>query len=167
MSLTSMLLVAQACLTGTLALWLSFGVRDNLLHPAMNGAFTAQVLALERMRTAYPDDFRLVQHRRVTNPAMQRLLFRFIVACEVLVCLLLWIATIWMGLAVAGLADATEARAVALAGALGFTSIWSGFLIAGNHFAYWYCHEWAQNTHFQLALMGIGAMVLLATGLPQ
>jgi predicted small integral membrane protein len=164
MSLPTMLLFAQTGLTGILALWLSFGVRDNLLHPAMNGTFTAQVLALERMSTAYPDDFRLVQHRRITNPAVQRLLFRFIVACEVAVCLLLWSATIWMALSVAGRADPVEARTVALAGALGFTGIWSGFLIAGNHFAYWYCHEWAQNTHFQLALMGIGAMVLLATG---
>jgi predicted small integral membrane protein len=164
MSLPTMLLVAQTCLTGYLALWLSFGVRDNLVHPAMNGTFTAQVLALERMRAAYPDDYRAIEHRRITTAWVQRLLFRFIVTCEVLVCLLLWGATVWMGLAVIGRADPVEARTAALAASLGFTSIWSGFLIAGNHFAYWYCHEWAQNTHFQLALMGIGAILLLAIG---
>ena len=71
-------------------------------------------------------------------------------------------AAIWMVLALCGLADLEQARIAALAGALGFTSIWSGFLIAGNHFAYWFCHQWAQSTHFQLVLWGIGTMVLLA-----
>ena len=164
MSLPTMLLIAQTCLTAYLALWLTFGVRDNLVHPSMNATFTAQVLALKRMSEAYPEDFRVIQHRRITDQGMQRALFRFIVLAEVLVCLALWIGTVWMALAVIGWAGPSQARAAALAGALGFTSIWSGFLVAGNHFAYWYCHEWAQNTHFQLALMGIGAMVLLASG---
>ncbi|MEZ5923301.1 MAG: DUF2165 family protein [Hyphomicrobiaceae bacterium] len=164
MSLSTMLLISQTSLTGYLALWLTLGVRDNLLHPAMNGAFAAQVLALERIREAYPDDFRLIQHRRITNPTVHRLVFGLIVVCEVIVCLLLWAGAMYLGLALLGWADPIDARVMALAGSLGFTSIWSGFLIAGNHFAYWYCHEWAQNAHFQLALIGIGAMVLMGLG---
>ena len=158
----TMIAIAQTCLTAYLGAWLLLGVRDNIVHPSMNAAGTTEVLELKRLREAYPEDYALIEGRRVTRPALQRAAFVFIVCCEVLVCLVLWGATVWMVLAVCGLADLEQARIAALAGALGFTSIWSGFLIVGNHFAYWYCHQWAQNTHFQMVLWGIGTMVLLA-----
>ena len=158
----TMIAVAQTFLTAYLGAWLLLGVRDNIVHPSMNGMFTAEVLELERLKAAYPEAYALIEGRRVISPALQRAAFLFIVGCEVLVCLLLWAATAWMLLALFGLADLEQARIAALAGALGFTSIWSGFLIVGNHFAYWYCHEWAQNTHFQMVLWGIGTMLILA-----
>ena len=158
----TMVAFAQTCLTAHLGTWLLLGVRDNIVHPSMNGTGTKEVLELKRLREAYPEDYALIEGRRVTNRALQRAIFVFIVCCEVLVCLLLWGGTIWMVLALCGLADLEQARIAALVGALGFTSIWSGFLIVGNHFAYWYCHQWSQNTHFQMVLWGIGTMVLLA-----
>ena len=57
-----------------------------------------------------------------------------------------------------------SARSAALGGALGFTTIWSAFLICGNHFAYWYCHEGMQNTHYQMTLWGIATMIFLSVG---
>ena len=158
----TMVIVAQTCLTAYLAAWLLLGVRDNILHPSMNGLFTTEVMELTRLREAYPEAYALIEGRRVTNRPLHRSAFVFIVVCEVLVCLLLWGAVVWMALALFGVADLQQARVAALAGALGFTSIWSGFLIVGNHFAYWYCHEWAQNTHFQMVLWGIATMIFLA-----
>ncbi len=154
--------LAQTCLTTHLGIWLLLGVRDNIVHPSMNGTGTKEVLELKRLAEEYPAYYALIEGRRVTNRCVQRAIFVFIVCCEVLVCLLLWGAAIWMVLALCGRADPVEARIAALLGALGFTSIWSAFLIAGNHLAYWYCHQWSQNTHFQMVLWGIGTMVLLA-----
>ncbi|MFL2786550.1 MAG: DUF2165 family protein [Paracoccaceae bacterium] len=37
-------------------------------------------------------------------------------------------------------------------------------MIAGNWFCYWFCHEGAQNTHFQMTLWGMATMVLIAIG---
>lgn len=158
----TMVIVAQTCLTAYLGAWLLLGVRDNIAHPTMNGMFTTEVMELARLREAYPEAYTLIEGRRVSSRKLQRAAFVFIVACEVLVCALLWIAALWLALALIGVADPAQARVAALAGALGFTSIWSGFLIVGNHFAYWFCHEWAQNTHFQMVLWGIATMIFLA-----
>ena len=43
-SLETMIFVAQTGATGFLTLWLTLGLRDNLLYPSMNGEFCAQVL---------------------------------------------------------------------------------------------------------------------------
>lgn len=161
MTMATAILLSQTCLTGFLAAWLSLGARDNIFHPEMNGTFTAQVLGLERLKEEFPQDYEQVKHRRISNPKIQNALFRLIVIFETLVCVVLWVGTIWLGLSVVSLADAANAKPVALIGALGFTSIWCGFLIGGNHFAYWYCHVDAQNTHYQMALWGIGTMIFL------
>ena len=160
----TMVLVAQTCLTAYLAAWLALGVRDNIFQPAMNATFTAEVLQLDRLRETYPDEYAQIEGRRIESPALQRAVFRFIVFAEAVVCTALWMSAVWMALAVIGQADAETARTAALASTLGFTTIWAAFLIAGNHFAYWFCHEWAQNTHFQMLIWGIATMVFLVVG---
>lgn len=157
-----MLLLAQTCATGFLALWLTTGVWENLRHPQLNSAFTAEVLSMSRMREAYPQDYARVAHRRIDSPAMQTLLFRLIVGWECLALLALWIGTGAMAAALIGATPPDTARALALLGALLFSATWAGFLIAGNWFCYWFCHEGAQNTHFQMTLWGTATMVLLA-----
>ncbi|MEM7237161.1 MAG: DUF2165 family protein [Pseudomonadota bacterium] len=157
-----MTLVAQTCLLAYLAAWLTLGARDNIFHPSINGIFTEQVLELKRLEELVPEDYEMLKHRRVLSKRMQGLLYRAIVMVEMIVSLVLWVGVVWMAFAVFGGADVGTAKSIAIAGALGFTTIWSGMLIAGNHFAYWYCHEWAQNTHFQLMYLGIGAMIFLA-----
>ncbi|MEL7000635.1 MAG: DUF2165 family protein [Pseudomonadota bacterium] len=154
-------LLAQTALTFWLAAWLFTGVLDNILYPEMNETFTAQVLSMARLREDYPDDYALIAHRRIENPRIQRLLFRFIVFAETLAVLVLAVGTVLLGLAVFGIVSPETARPVALMGALLFTSVWSGFLVAGNWFAYWYCHEWSQNTHYQMTLWGLGTMIFL------
>ncbi|MEM9061258.1 MAG: DUF2165 family protein [Pseudomonadota bacterium] len=154
-------LLAQAGLTFWLTAWLFTGALDNWLYPEMNETFTAQVLSMARLKEQYPDDYAQIAHRRIENPRVQRLLFRFIVLAETIAVLVLAAGTVLLALALFGVMTPEVARPVALLGALLFTSVWSGFLVAGNWFAYWYCHEWSQNTHYQMTLWGLGTMVFL------
>jgi predicted small integral membrane protein len=155
---------AQTCLTFYLAAWLLLGVRDNFMHPSMNLNSVAEVMRMDRMRDEYPNDYAQIAHRRLTSTALHRTVFAAIVFSESAVCLLLWSAVVWMVLANLGLAEPESARSAALGGALGFTTIWAAFLICGNHFAYWYCHEGMQNTHYQMTLWGIATMIFLSVG---
>lgn len=158
------LLAAQALTTSLIAAWLTLGARDNLLHPSVNETYTAEVMEMARMREEYPDAFAQVAHRAITNRATQQLAFRVVVAVEVSTTLVLWAGVIALLMAMAGIASPEAGRTVAMIGAMLFTAIWGSFLIVGNHFCYWFCHEGAQNTHYQMTLWGLGTLILLAVG---
>ena len=158
------LLLAQAVATAGLAGWLTTGVLDNLLHPSMNETYTAEVMSMDRMRAAYPEAYAEVAHRAVTNRGLQLVAFRSIVVAEFIATLLLWGGVLALVAALFGAATAETSRTVALYGATAFTAVWSGFLVAGNYFSYWFCHEGAQNTHYQMTLWGLGTIILLAQG---
>lgn len=157
-----MLIAAQALATGLVASWLTLGVRDNILHPSVNETYTAEVMEMSRMKAEYPDAFAHVAHRAVTNRTMQQLAFRAVVAAELIATLVLWAGVIGLIMALVGAGTADTGRSIAMAGAMLFTAVWAGFLIVGNHFCYWFCHEGAQNTHYQMTLWGVGTMILLA-----
>ena len=154
-------LIAQTGATAFLAGWLTSGLKDNLQHPEMNRTFTSMVLRMERMEELYPEHFEIVKHRRINNTRTLNLAFRFIVLCEAVATILLWIGVAFLCAALGGLSGLATAKAAAMIGVLAFTAVWSGFLIFGNHFGYWYAHEAAQNTHFQLVIWGVATMVLL------
>ncbi|WP_299693947.1 DUF2165 domain-containing protein [uncultured Tateyamaria sp.] len=158
------LIAAQALTTGLIAAWLTLGVRDNLLHPSVNETYTAEVMEMRRMRDDYPEAFAPVAHRAITDRRVQLLAFRAVVAAELIATLILWAGVIGLLMALAGTATVDGARTVALVGTMAFTAVWAGFLIVGNHFCYWFCHEAAQNTHYQMTLWGVATMVLLALG---
>ncbi|WP_147110532.1 DUF2165 domain-containing protein [Tateyamaria sp. syn59] len=157
-----MLIAAQALSTSLLAGWLTLGVRDNILHPSVNETYTAEVLSMTRMRIDYPEAFAHVAHRAITNRRLQRMAFHLVVVAELAATLVLWAGVIGLIMGLVGTGNADTGRAVAMAGAMLFTAIWAGFLIIGNHFCYWFCHEGAQNTHYQMTLWGLGTMILLA-----
>ncbi|WP_299048348.1 DUF2165 domain-containing protein [uncultured Tateyamaria sp.] len=157
-----MLIAAQALATGLVASWLTLGVRDNILHPSVNETYTAEVMEMSRMRAEYPEAFAHVAHRAVTNRRQQHLAFRIVVAAELVATLVLWAGVIGLGMALFGFGSAETGRSIALAGAMLFTAVWGGFLVVGNHFCYWFCHEGAQNTHYQMTLWGVGTMIFLA-----
>ena len=73
----------------------------------------------------------------------------------------LWVGAISFALAINDQIEADTARMLGLLGALTFTTTWAGFLIVGNWFCYWFCHEGAQNTHYQMTLWGLATMILL------
>jgi predicted small integral membrane protein len=160
----SAVLLAQFVVTTGLAGWLSTGVIDNLLHPKMNETYTAEVMSMARMRTEYPDAYAEVAHRAVKSRKVQLLAFRCVVAAELLATVVLWAGSLSLLAALFGGFEPEAARAIALWGAAAFVAVWSGFLVVGNYFSYWFCHEGAQNTHYQMTLWGIGAAILLSQG---
>ncbi|MEO0380325.1 MAG: DUF2165 domain-containing protein [Pseudomonadota bacterium] len=160
----STILAAQALSTGLIAAWLTLGVRDNILHPSVNETYTAEVLEMARMKTDYPDEFATVAHRAITDRALQRFAFRLVVWAELLATIVLWIGVVALLMGIAGTGDVTTGRSIALIGAMMFTAVWAGFLIVGNHFCYWFCHEGAQNTHYQMTLWGLGTVIVLMQG---
>lgn len=163
-SLEIAILLAQTVAVFFLAAWLTTGAWENVTRPSLNGVFTAEVLAMTRMERDYPEMFEMVAHRRVTNPATQKFLFRLIVAWEIAATVALWVGTIAMTAALFGLAAMEVARAYAVIGALMFTATWAGFLVAGNWFCYWFSHEGAQVTHFHMNLWGLATLILLIAG---
>lgn len=160
---TAILIAQTVCLAG-LAGWLSFGVRDNILYPSLNEVYTAEVMEMVRLKEEYPDVYAQVAHRAVTDPRIQRIAFRLVVIAEATATVLLWLGTVALVLAIFGGTAPETARALGLYGATAFLAIWSAFLVFGNHFNYWFCHEGAQNTHYQMTLWGVGALILLTQG---
>lgn len=163
MAFETTILLAQAVCVFFLAAWLTTGVFENLVHSRLNSTFTAEVLAMTRMQSDYPEAFEDVAYRRISSPTLQKLLFRLIVVGEVVASGLLWAGFIALVMALLGATEVSVARTFAVMGALAFTSVWAGFLVGGNWFCYWFCHEGAQNTHYQMTLWGLGTLIFLAT----
>lgn len=157
----TLIILAQFLVCAGVNGWMLIGVYDNWRHPYLNESGVAMVMRFDLMSQEYPEDFRLLQHRRIDNPKVIRGVFYLLVLSESIAAITLTIGSICLGLAVFGLVDVGFARSAALIGALFFTLNWSVFLIGGNYFAYWYCHFQAQATHFLLALWGIGLILLL------
>ncbi|MCC6002282.1 MAG: DUF2165 family protein [Pararhodobacter sp.] len=158
---TAIILCQAGCLA-LLAAWLSVALHDNFRHAEINAQFTREVLSMSRIGRDYPGVLDKVGKRRILHAGIQRAVFITIVIAETLVTALLWVATGAMLTVALGAMDLELARVLGLVGAFGFTAIWAGFVIAGNHFCYWLCHEGAQNTHFQLLLWGMGTLLLMA-----
>ncbi|MEM8578502.1 MAG: DUF2165 family protein [Pseudomonadota bacterium] len=157
-----MLLIAQLVACGLIAAWLITGVWDNIVYPANNEAYTAEVMRMARMREAFPEEYARVAHRVVEDRGLQRLAFRIVVIAELAGAIVLTVATVLLAGAVLGLAGTSFALGTAMLGATLFTAVWGGFLVVGNYFCYWFCHEGAQNTHYQMTLWGLGTLILLA-----
>ena len=157
-----MTLLAQTVSLALPAAWLTLGVRDNILHPSVNETYTAQVFTMERMAADYPEEYARVAHRSIRNRKTQRAAFYLVVAAETLTTLVLWIGVGLLAAALFGQTSPDTALPVAQLGALMFTTIWAMFTVVGNHFSYWFCHEGAQNTHFQLTLWGMANLVFLS-----
>jgi predicted small integral membrane protein len=136
------------------------GVFNNWRFPSLNKAVVAMVMSFEMMETTYPDDFAAVQHRKVTDPKVVRAVFIIMVVVETVAAFLLFTGAVLMALSLFSLVPPDLARLVALIGTLVFTANWTGFLIGGEYFCYWYCHFGSQATHLMLAIWGT-----LATGL--
>lgn len=160
--LDSAIHLSQTLMLALIAGWLTTGVLDNLLYPEQNEQFTTQVLTMSRLRAEFPDFYDQIGHRAVSNRRHQIIMFRFVVWVEILVAVLLWIGVLMMATSCLSWVAADTARSTAILGATGFVTIWAGFLIVGNHFAYWFGHEAAQNTHYQMTLWGIGVLIFLS-----
>ncbi|MEM8869011.1 MAG: DUF2165 family protein [Pseudomonadota bacterium] len=158
------ILLSQTGALSVITAWLFLGVRDNILYPLQNRQLTDIVLCMQALSEEYPEIYAELSYRKITSTDLQKRLFHIIVAAEVMICLVLAVAILVLLGAVIGAVPAERAQPLALLGALGFTMIWAGFLVAGNHFAYWLCHKDLQLTHYQMTLWGLGTMIFILIG---
>jgi predicted small integral membrane protein len=120
-----------------------------------------EVLAMTRMKIEQPDYYALVRRNRVESPGVHRMAFGAIVVVESLAALTMLIGALALAGAGLGLWGADVPRVLAIVGTLGFTMVWSGFLVGGQWFHYWVVHQDAQHTHFLLVLWGVATLGLL------
>ncbi|MCV6584722.1 MAG: DUF2165 domain-containing protein [Marinibacterium sp.] len=157
---TAIALAQIVALAGPTA-WLATGVWDNICHPGNNETFTAEVLSMSRMRDAYPEQFAPVAHRAITNRKVQKTMFAVAVVSECLALLMMLAGLVALCLSFLGWMPNDTARGIAILGATMFTSIWMGFLVLGNYFCYWFCHEFGQQTHYMMLLWGFLLILFL------
>ncbi|MEM8592512.1 MAG: DUF2165 family protein, partial [Pseudomonadota bacterium] len=74
---------------------------------------------------------------------------------------LLTLSTLLLFLAAFGAVGAVAATGFGAVSVVFFASIWAGFIIGGNYFAYWYCHQWAQMNHFSLLFWALLVLIVL------
>ena len=160
--LETVILIAQTVSVSGIAAWLATGVYDNIKYPENNELYTSQVMSMERMQTDYPGEYARVAHRAVNDRSIQRLAFKTIVLAELAACIMLFVGVVGLLMALVGTGNVETGRALALIGATMFTAVWAGFLVVGNYFCYWFCHEEGQNTHYQMTLWGMANIILLA-----
>lgn len=155
-------LIAQTVSISAIAAWLATGVYDNIRYPENNELYTAQVMSIERMRQEYPEEYARIAHRAINTRSIQRAAFKLVVIAELLTCLVLFAGVLGLLMAMIGTGSVETGRSLALLGATMFTGVWAGFLVVGNYFCYWFCHEGAQFTHYQMTLWGMANIMLLA-----
>lgn len=153
-------LIAGALLVGLQAAWLGLGAYLNLRHPSANGELVAEVMTMRRVRQ-YPEIFGTLGAKRIESPRWHRLVFRLVVAVELLVAAALLAATLLLVLAACGAFEPEAARALAILAVTAFTAIWAAFLIGGEWFAYWAGSEGLQQTHFFMTLWGVATLAVL------
>lgn len=159
--MTGLFFLLDAALTGALCSWMVVAVADNWRHPAMNRDALAMVLRLDLLAKEYPDVFAQLAHRRVEDERSIAAIFALVRWFETLAALMLLAATLALLTAAAGLVAGGAATAAAVTATLLFILIWSGFIIGGNYFCYWYCHGWAQANHFFLMIWGLLVLIVL------
>ena len=157
----TILFLVDAALVAGLGVWMSVAVADNWRHPKLNEEAVAMVVRFDLMAEQFPEDYAAIAHRRIGDRATIRRLFHTIRLAETAAAVALLGSAAALLLAAAGAVGAAPAAGAALLSTAGFVSIWAGFVIGGNYFAYWYCHQWAQSNHFMLMFWGFFVLVVL------
>jgi len=158
-------LFGQSAVVAMEAAWLTVAVFDNIRYPRLNERGFARVLSMELVKQQDPDVYADVSDRRVDNPRMEKVLFRMLVAAEVIVSILLWLGALALLLAAFGLFDDDGTNTLAHIGVLGFIAIWASLLIGGQWFWYRIGLAAAQQAHFFLTIWGIATLTYLSAGL--
>lgn len=156
-----LLLLVDAALVAGLAAWMIVAVADNWRHPKLNEDAVAMVVRFDVMASEFPDEFAVLAHRRIDDPKLIGTLFRAMRLAETLAAVTLSLATLLLIGAAFGAVATPVAQVVSVASAAFFACIWAGFVIGGNYFAYWYCHQWAQSNHFMVMFWGLFVLLIL------
>jgi len=155
----TVLLLVEAALVAGLGAWMAVAVYDNWHHPRLNREAVAMVMRFDFMARDYPEDFAIVAHRRIDSPKLIEAAFQAVRMAETLAALALLGSALALVGAALGAVDADIATAAAIVSTAYFSLIWAGFIIGGNYFHYYYCHQWGQSNHFMFMYWGF--LVLL------
>ncbi|MEM1235666.1 MAG: DUF2165 family protein [Pseudomonadota bacterium] len=161
MQFENLLLLLDSVLVAGLAAWMIVAVRDNWMHPKMNLEAVAMVVRFDAMAEEFPEDYAEVAHRRIDDPARVKLIFHLIRWAETAAAVMLSLSALLLFIAAFGSAGVVFATGMALVSTAFFASIWAGFIIGGNYFAYWYSHQWAQMNHFSLLFWSLLVFIAL------
>ncbi|MGV8831216.1 MAG: DUF2165 family protein [Devosia sp.] len=156
-----MLIWVQFFMVAMPTLWLALGALENIRAPSANGSMVADALAMRPMAEQFPELYAALGRNRIESPAFHRWAFIAIVVSESLVALIMLAGTAALFLAALGALDLEFSRLLATIGVLGFTMIWSAFLVGGQWVHYWAGSEGAQHTHFMLTIWGSAVLCLL------
>lgn len=159
--MADLVLWVEALLVAAPGAWLAIGAFENVRVPKANGDMVAEVLAMTRMKVELPDYYSLVSANRIESPRIHRLVFAAIVVTESVSAIVMLLGALALAGAALGLWEVTVPRAIAIIGTLGFTMVWSGFLVGGQWVHYWATHQPAQHTHFMLAIWGVVTLGVL------
>lgn len=154
-------LLIEAVLVAGLGVWMSVAVYDNWRHAQLNREAVAMVMRFDLMAREYPDDFAIVAHRKIDDPRLINLTFHVIRLAETLAALVLLSAAALLALASGGMFPVGMATGYAFLGVTFFCTIWAGFIIGGNYFHYYYCHQWGQSNHFMFMYWGFFVLIIL------
>ena len=117
----TLILLVQLMVCIGLNLWLWVAVYDNWRHPCLNESGVAMVMRFDLMAREYPEDFRLLQHRRIDDPKIIRRFFYALVISETIAAITLSIGTLCLAAALFGLmAGDLTARTGTIGAAWGF-----------------------------------------------
>jgi predicted small integral membrane protein len=159
--LAAAVLLVEAAMVAGLGVWMAVAVYDNWVHAALNRAGVAMVMGLEIMARDFPEEFAVVAHRRVTDPRLVDLAFQAIRITETLAAGALLVSALALAGAALGMVAPLAATVLAVLSVAFFCLIWAGFIIGGNYFHYYYCHQWGQSNHFMFMYWGLFVLVLL------
>lgn len=159
--MTVVVALIEAALVAGLGVWMAVAVYDNWVHAALNRNGVAMVMSFEIMERDFPAEFAVVAHRKVTDARLIDLAFHTIRATETLAAGALFVSSALLLMAAGGMVPAAAAQAAALLSLAFFCLIWAGFIIGGNYFHYYFCHQWGQSNHFMFMFWGLFVLAIL------
>jgi hypothetical protein len=119
------------------------------------------VMRFDLMARDFPEDYKIVAHRRVDSEAVISLCFNAIRLAETAAAIVLFGAALMLAMAGFGAAGVAAATTAALVATTFFILIWAGFIVGGNYFHYYYCHQWGQSNHFMFMYWGFFVLLVL------
>lgn len=155
------ILLVEAALVAGLGAWMAVAVYDNWRHPTLNLEAVAMVMRFDIMERDYPEDYAVVAHRKIDSPSVIKTAFHMVRLAETLAAIALLGAALALLGAAFGMVEAQTATIAAIVASAYFTLIWAGFIIGGNYFHYYYCHQWGQSNHFMFMYWGFFVLLVL------
>ena len=151
--------LCKTSLVAAIAIFFTLVAFGNLTDYGSNWLFVQHVLSMD---TTFPDSS--LHWRAITNPSLQTLVYRLIIATEIGIAIVLWLGTCRLLKAIKD-PQFGRAKALAVAGlTLGILLYVVGFIaIGGEWFAMWQSEVWnGQDKAFSfVSMIGVVLVVLL------